>query len=58
MRLIAGWSWQYGLVPAMQGPLARTFGNTDCSWIAGAIVAGVLYYTLARPHRHISAATG
>lgn len=46
--LAAAWSWQYGLVPAMQGPLARMFAQTDFSMPAGAAVAGGLYYLLLR----------
>jgi nucleobase:cation symporter-1, NCS1 family len=46
--ILAGWSWQYGLVPAMQGPVATALGNSDFSWLSGSIVAGGLYYVLAR----------
>jgi NCS1 family nucleobase:cation symporter-1 len=46
--IIAGWAWQYGLVPAMQGPLATVLGNTDFSWLSGGLVAGGLYFLLAR----------
>ena len=46
--LVAAWSWQYGLVPAMQGPLAKAFGNTDFSWLSGSLVAGGLYFLLTR----------
>jgi NCS1 family nucleobase:cation symporter-1 len=46
--IAAGWAWQYGLVPAMQGPLARALGNTDFSWLSGSVVAGGLYFLLAR----------
>lgn len=46
--IVAGWAWQYGLVPAMQGPLAVALGNTDFSWLSGSLVAGVLYFVLAR----------
>jgi purine-cytosine permease-like protein len=46
--IVAGWAWQYGLVPAMQGPLATSLGNTDFSWLSGGVVAGGLYYLLAR----------
>jgi nucleobase:cation symporter-1, NCS1 family len=46
--VIAGWAWQYGLVPAMQRPLATALGNTDFSWLSGAVVAGGLYYLLGR----------
>jgi nucleobase:cation symporter-1, NCS1 family len=46
--IIAGWAWQYGLVPAMQGPLATVLGNTDFSWLSGGVVAGGLYFLLVR----------
>lgn len=46
--IVAGWAWQYGLVPAMQGPLATFLGNTDFSWLSGGVVAGGLYFVLAR----------
>ena len=46
--LVAGWSWQYGLVPVMQGPLAKALGNTDFSWLSGSLVAGGLYFLLTR----------
>ncbi|MET9671215.1 cytosine permease [Streptomyces sp. NPDC006475] len=48
MGILAGWSWQYGLVPIMQGPLARAFGDTDFSWLSGMLVAGGLHYALSR----------
>ncbi|GLZ02636.1 cytosine permease [Actinomadura sp. NBRC 104412] len=47
----AGWAWQYGLVPVMQGPIARALGNTDFSWLSGSLVAGGLYYLLTRRAR-------
>jgi NCS1 family nucleobase:cation symporter-1 len=46
--IVAGWAWQYGLVPVMQGPVATALGNTDFSWLSGSVVAGGLYYVLAR----------
>ena len=49
--IIAGWSWQYGLVPAMQGPVAVALGNTDFSWLSGSLVAGALYLALSRKVR-------
>ncbi|MGW5725638.1 cytosine permease [Nocardia beijingensis] len=45
--LIAAWSWQYGLVAAMRGPLATALGNTDFSWLSGSLVAGGIYAALA-----------
>jgi NCS1 nucleoside transporter family len=46
--LVAGWAWQYGLVPVMQGPLATALGNSDFSWLSGGVVAGALYFLLTR----------
>jgi purine-cytosine permease-like protein len=44
--LIAGWSWEYGLVDFFQGPLAKATNNTDLSWLAAFVVSGGLYYIL------------
>jgi NCS1 family nucleobase:cation symporter-1 len=44
--LVAGWSWQYGLVEFMQGPIAKATNNTDLSWLAAFVVSGALYYIL------------
>jgi NCS1 family nucleobase:cation symporter-1 len=44
--LVAGWSWEYGLVEFMQGPIARATNNTDLSWLAAFVVSGALYYIL------------
>ena len=49
--IVAGWAWQYGMVPVMQGPLATALGNTDFSWFSGSIVAGGLYWALSRSAR-------
>jgi hypothetical protein len=48
LGLLAGWSWEYGLVGPMQGPIAKATGNMDFSWAAGMLVAGGLYWLLAR----------
>lgn len=50
LGLIAGWSWQYGLVEVMQGPIATVAGNTDFSWLTGGLVAGGAYFLLERRH--------
>ncbi|MFG1817639.1 purine-cytosine permease family protein [Kribbella sp. NPDC049174] len=50
LGLVAAWAWQFGLVPAMQGPLATSLNNTDFSWLSGSVVAGGLYYVLSRGH--------
>jgi NCS1 nucleoside transporter family len=44
--LVAGWSWEYGLVEFMQGPLAKATNNIDLSWLAAFVVSGGLYYLL------------
>jgi NCS1 family nucleobase:cation symporter-1 len=49
--LVAGWAWEYGLVPAFQGPIARATHDIDLSWLAAAVVGGGLYYLLARANR-------
>ncbi|WP_214316526.1 purine-cytosine permease family protein [Nonomuraea sediminis] len=51
LGLVAAWSWEYGLVPATQGPIARALDNTDFSWLSGGLVAGGLYYLLTRGAR-------
>jgi NCS1 nucleoside transporter family len=44
--LVAGWSWEYGLVSFFQGPVAKATNNIDLSWLAAFVVSGVLYYVL------------
>ena len=44
--LIAGWAWEYGLVSAFQGPIAKATNNTDLSWLTAMVVGGGLYYIL------------
>jgi NCS1 nucleoside transporter family len=47
--LVAGWSMQNGLVPALQGPIsARLLGGTDLSWLAAMLVSGGVYLSLGR----------
>jgi NCS1 nucleoside transporter family len=47
--LVAGWSVEDGLVPALQGPIStRLLGGADLSWLVGIIVAGALYLALDR----------
>jgi NCS1 nucleoside transporter family len=47
--LIAGWSVEDGLVPALQGPIStKLLGGADLSWLVGIVVAGVLYLALGR----------
>ena len=44
--LVAGWSWEYGLVSFMQGPVAKATNNLDLSWLAAFVISGGLYYVL------------
>lgn len=47
--LMAGWSVEDGLVPALQGPISTgLLGGADLSWLAGIVVAGGLYLALSR----------
>jgi NCS1 nucleoside transporter family len=47
--LIAGWSVEDGLVPALQGPVSTgLLAGADLSWLVGIIVAGGLYLMLSR----------
>lgn len=45
---VAAWSWQFGLVSFMQGPIARATGDSDFSWLLGFLVGGAVYYALTR----------
>src|SRR3954471_15015625 len=47
--LVATWSVQDGLVPALQGPISTgLLGGADLSWLFGIIVAGGLYLALSQ----------
>jgi len=47
--LVAGWSVEDGLVPALQGPIStRLLSGADLSWLVGIVVAGGLYLVLGR----------
>jgi NCS1 nucleoside transporter family len=54
--LIAGWSVQDGLVPALQGPISGLMGGADLSWLFGIVVAGVVYLVLGGRTANVSAA--
>jgi toxin CptA len=42
--ILATWLFSYGAVPLIQGPAARAIGGVDLSWLAGAVVAGLVCY--------------
>ena len=45
--IVATWAFSFGVPVFLQGPAAKALGNTDLSWLAGAVVSGALYYALA-----------
>src|SRR5258708_1205197 len=47
--LIAAWSAEDGLVPALQGPISGFLGGADLSWLFGVFLSGGLYLLLAPP---------
>ncbi|MDR7127621.1 cytosine permease [Pseudotabrizicola sp. 4114] len=47
MGVFAGWTFQVGATPALNGPFAEAMGGIDLSWLVGAVVAAGLY--LIRP---------
>jgi purine-cytosine permease-like protein len=47
--LVAGWSVEDGLVPALQGPISvKLLAGADLSWLVGIVVSGALYLVLGR----------
>jgi toxin CptA len=36
----------YGLIPPLQGAVARAMNGLDLSWLTGMLSAGILYYAL------------
>jgi NCS1 nucleoside transporter family len=49
LGLVAGWSVEQGLVPALQGPVStKLLNGADLSWLVGIVVAGGAYLLLGR----------
>jgi NCS1 nucleoside transporter family len=47
--LVAGWSVEDGLVPALQGPIStKLLSGADLSWLVGIVVAGGVYLAVGR----------
>lgn len=42
--IVATWAFSYGVPAFLQGPGARALGDVDLSWLAGAVVSGLVYY--------------
>ena len=52
LGIFATWLFMYGLVPAMQGPIAVALGGWDLSWLAGGLSSAAAYAVLGpRFHR-------
>jgi toxin CptA len=50
--IFSTWLFMYGLVPAMQGPVAVALGGWDLSWLAGGLSSAATYAALGpRVHR-------
>jgi NCS1 nucleoside transporter family len=41
--MVATWAFEFGVPTWLQGPAATAMGGIDLSWLAGALVAGVVY---------------
>jgi toxin CptA len=53
LGMVATWMFEYGVPSYLQGPIAKSMGNIDLSWLAGSIVAGGLsYLALSRRPAH------
>jgi NCS1 family nucleobase:cation symporter-1 len=42
--IVATWMFSYGTPSFLQGPGAKALGGVDLSWLAGALVSGLVYY--------------
>ncbi|VXB85278.1 Cytosine/purine/uracil/thiamine/allantoin permease family protein [Arthrobacter sp. 9V] len=49
--IFSTWLFMYGLVPAMQGPVAVALGGWDLSWLAGGLTSAASYAILG-PRAH------
>src|SRR6476659_9019824 len=57
--IFATWLFMYGLVPAMQGPIAVALGEWDLSWLAGGLASAGCYALLGPVYhrRHLDVPT-
>jgi len=44
--VVMTWLFMYGLVPSMQGPIARAMHGVDLSWLAGGLTSAAVYAVL------------
>ncbi|APF40802.1 purine-cytosine permease family protein [Neomicrococcus aestuarii] len=48
LGIFATWLCMYGMLPALQGPIATALGGMDLSWLAGLLTSGISYWLLGR----------
>ena len=46
LGVVMTWLFMYGLVPSMQGSIARAMHGVDLSWLAGGLTSGAVYAVL------------
>lgn len=46
--LFMAWCGLYGMIPPLQGPIARALDGLDISWVLGSLTGGGLYYAFFR----------
>lgn len=51
LGMIATWSFEFAQPTWLQGPAAKAIGGIDLSWLAGALVAGIVYAATTRRAR-------
>jgi hypothetical protein len=44
--IVATWLFMYGMVPALQGTVARAMNGVDLSWLAGGLTSALVYAAL------------
>jgi toxin CptA len=44
--IVMTWLFMYGMVPALQGPVARAMHGVDLSWLAGGLTSALVYAAL------------
>lgn len=44
--IVMTWLFMYGMVPALQGPIASAMGGVDLSWLAGGLASAGVYAVL------------
>jgi purine-cytosine permease-like protein len=58
LGIVATWLFEYGIPTILQGPIAKGMGGIDLSWLAGALVSGILSYVAMSRRTFPSPAVG